>query len=122
MITRPGRGMREDALGGGGGDDIVGGAGVDVERDAALVVVDVGGADDPLEHGALGVRDLPVEYFQAAGLGMAAEPERPSDGSEGIPIRRWGRRASRSMRIRASSRPRPWCSIQARNRWRIRPP
>ena len=35
-----------------------------------------------LEHGALGVGDLPVEYLQVAGLGMVAEPEDVADGSE----------------------------------------
>lgn len=70
----------EGRLCGGGRDDVVGSVGVDVERDAVLVIVEDGRVDDTLQHGPLGVRDLPVENVQVPGLRMTAVSEGSADG------------------------------------------
>ena len=70
MIAGQDAGPRKGSLAGGGRNDIVGVAGVDMARDAALVVIYASGVHDPLEHDALGLHDLLVERLQAARLGM----------------------------------------------------
>jgi len=76
------RRSREGALSGCSGDDLVGSAGIYVERNPALVVIDASGVDDALQHGPLGIRNLPVQYLQTPGLRVAAEPEDRADGSQ----------------------------------------
>lgn len=46
-----------------------------MERDATLVVIDTSRVDDPLNHSALSIRNLPVEYLQTASLWVTPEAE-----------------------------------------------
>ncbi len=69
-------------MGGSSSDDPVGVAGVNVHRNAALMVVHAGCVDNPLEHGALGVSNPPIEYLEVSCLGVPTVSEDPADGSQ----------------------------------------
>src|ERR1039457_933179 len=69
-------------MSGGGTDDLVRVACVDVEGDVALVAVDASSIHDVLENGTLRVRDLLVVNLQAADLRMITKPQNVANGSK----------------------------------------
>jgi hypothetical protein len=54
-------------------------ADIDVERDAAVVVIDAASSDDVVKDAPLGVGDPPIEHVKAADLGMPPHPEAAAD-------------------------------------------
>jgi hypothetical protein len=119
VVTRQGAHLGERALGGGGGDDLVGVAGVDVERNFALAVINV----TPV---ALTMRSSTVRWVSATRLfntfrlpawgWWSNQRTRRMDRRYSDPP--LGQASITIERIRVNSCPRPWsqCRLQARDR------